>query len=227
MKLTRRKLKILIESALKEAGTGGLKGAPSIVSSRKPPKKKTKRIPPGFLDDPENRRRFALGNIPEEEIFSGSVYDDYYGRYAGSDIDKSNPMSHLMFGEDPEVTDELPYQLEDIPDDPIERKAREAALNLNIGGGERSAQDPDPTMLDLPDEAPAYMPRALEAEERQRYISAFLKDFMEEKGYTDEDTIPMGEFGEYVRERGYYFPMKTLQKEVRRIKMRLLIEKLL
>ena len=45
MKLTRRKLKILIESALKEAGTGGLKGAPSNIPSRMPAKKKTKKGP--------------------------------------------------------------------------------------------------------------------------------------------------------------------------------------
>lgn len=226
MKITKRDLIMLIEAVINEEGTEDPKGEAPKRRKRKikkrPARGVTRQIPAGFLENPEERARFAKGYSREAEIFppDPKLVRDYAGRYAGSKIDKSNPTSHISFGPEPDdytKRGKRPYRLENVPEDPKEKDAYFTAQSFNIGGGERSAQDPEPTMLNLPDEAPEYVPRALEAEERNRYINWFLDEFMEEKGYSDDDTIPMDEFRNYVQSKGYYFPMKTLQKEVKRI----------
>lgn len=231
MKITRKQLIILIESFLNEEGTDAPKGEapkrPKLKKIKKRPARGvTKQIPPGFLENPEERARFAKGFSKEIDIFTPNpeLVKDYAGRYAGTEQDKANPVSHLAFGPEPDdfiKRGKRPYRLEDIPDDPKHREAWEEAQSYNIGDGERTAQDPELTMTGLPDEASADVKHQIKTQEASedmaRIISLFLDDFMEEKGLTDEDTIPIAEFKQYVESQGYSFPTRTLQKEVKRI----------
>ena len=218
---------MLIEAVINEEGTEDPKGEapkrPKLEKIKKRPARGvTKQIPPGFLENPEERDRFAKGYSTEKDIFrpDPKLVRDYAGRYANTSMDKANPVSHLSFGPRPGTLsgkDESPYRLEDVPEDPRHREAWEEAQSYNIGDGERTAQDLEVTSTYKPDEAPEWVGRAIEADERSRYINWFLDEFMEERGYSDDDTIPMDEFAEFVREKGYYFPIKTLQKEVKKI----------
>jgi len=238
MKLTKRQLMFLIESYINENDkTEPPQGeAPEgNVNQERPAKGVTQRVPKRFFK--QNKDRFIKGTIRPEEITppDPEKVKDFAARFThpNKSRDKANPMSHLSFGKEPDqygILRQDPYTLDY---DPIEsdRISWDEAQSYNITSDdldpknpkpEKTAQDREVTMFNLPNEVQSWIPRTIEAEDRSYLVQRFLDKFMEERGYTDEDTIPMDEFAAFVRAQGYNFPMKTLQREVRYILKNLL-----